>query len=142
MVEKCGEIGIEKITFLLTKKSERKSISLERFGKILVSAMKQSGQFRLPVLGELMPFDKFIPACKEKQKFIGFVNKDNPNHLKACAKPNGDYVVLIGPEGDFTSEEVALANHNGFMTVGLGPHRLRTETAGLTACCLLNLINS
>ena len=142
MVEKCVEIGIEKITFLVGKKSERKTISLERLEKILISAMKQSGQTRMPLLEEMVPFEKFIDGCRESQKFIGFVNKENPDYLKNLAKPDGEYAVLVGPEGDFTKEEVAMANKNGFRTVSLGPHRLRTETAGLIVCCTLNLINS
>ena len=142
MVEKCAEIGIEKITFLLGKKSERKTISLERMEKILVSAMKQSGQVWKPALADIISIEKFIEQCRESQKFIAFVNQDNPHHLKDLAKPDGDYAVLIGPEGDFTKEEIAFANHHAFRTVSLGPHRLRTETAGLSVCCLLNLINS
>lgn len=142
LVEKCGEIGIEKITFIQGKKSERKTIALERLEKILVSAMKQSGQTWLPSLTHMIPFEKFVLGCRDSQRYIAFVNSSNPDHLNHCVKPGGDYVVMVGPEGDFTLDEVAFANSNGFRTVSLGPHRLRTETAGLSVCCLLNLINS
>ena len=142
MVEKCVEIGIEKISFLRCKTSERKTISMERLNKIIVSAIKQSRQAWLPALSEMTPFGKFIEDCTASQKFIATVDEDNPNHLAQMASPQKDYVVLIGPEGDFTKDEIGLAISQGFLMAGLGPNRLRTETAGLTACCILNLINA
>ena len=142
MVEKCVEIGVEQISFVLCKTSERKTISLERLDKIIVSAIKQSRQAWLPVLSEMTPFGKFIEACHVSQKFIASVDENNPHHLAQIATPQKDYAVLIGPEGDFTKEEIRQAIAHGFTMTSLGPNRLRTETAGLTACCILNLINA
>ncbi len=142
MVEKCVEIGIEKISFLLCKTSERKTISMERLNKIIISAIKQSRQAWLPALYGMMPFGKFIETCDASQKFISSVDENNPNHLAQMVSPRMDYAVLIGPEGDFTKGEIEQAISHGFRMATLGPNRLRTETAGLTACCILNLVNA
>jgi 16S rRNA (uracil1498-N3)-methyltransferase len=139
-VEKATEIGVDEIRFMLCKNSERKNINLERIEKIVVSAMKQSGQAWLPKVSPLVPF-KEVLKYQASQKFIAFVDEKNPNHLRSMAKPNGNYLVLIGPEGDFSQEELNLALENNFKKVSLGNNRLRTETAGLVACQILNLIN-
>jgi 16S rRNA (uracil1498-N3)-methyltransferase len=138
-VEKATEIGIDEISFLLCKNSERKVINLARIEKIAVSAMKQSQQAWLPQLHEIAPFKKIIEATAD-QKFIGFVDSTNPVHLKALAQPKQKYVMLIGPEGDFSHDELELALQHGFEKVSLGANRLRTETAALVACQLLNHI--
>jgi 16S rRNA (uracil1498-N3)-methyltransferase len=140
-VEKATEIGIDEISFMLCKNSERKNINLERIEKIAISAMKQSGQAWLPKISAIVPF-KEILKHNASQKFIAFVDEKNTNHLKSMAKSNGNYLVLIGPEGDFSQEELNLALENNFKKVSLGSNRLRTETAGLAACQILNLINS
>ena len=142
MIEKCVEIGVEQISFILCKTSERKVISMERLDKIVISALKQSRQAWLPVLSEIMPIGKFLHASTSSQKFIASVDETNPHHLAQIATPQKDYTVLIGPEGDFTKEEILSATSHGFRVASLGPNRLRTETAGLTACCILNLINA
>ena len=139
-VEKAVEIGIDKISFMLCQTSERKSINLERIEKIAVSAMKQSGQCWLPELVGLNPMKEVITA-KASQKFIAYVDQSNPHHLKSLAKPDQDYLVLIGPEGDFSKEELLSAEQAGCSKVSLGVTRLRTETAGVAACHILNLIN-
>ncbi len=141
MLEKCVEIGIERISFLHCKTSERKSINMERVEKIAVSAMKQSQQAWLPDLAPLAPFAPFVKECNDKLKFIATVDKQNQGHLKDLAPAGAHYAVLIGPEGDFTREELAAAGSAGFLSVSLGPNRLRTETAGLFAVTVLNLIN-
>jgi 16S rRNA (uracil1498-N3)-methyltransferase len=140
-VEKSVEIGINKISFMLCKTSERKSINMERVEKIAISAMKQSGQYWLPELIGMCPL-KEIVATPASQKFIAYVDSSNPNHLKSIAKPNQDYLILIGPEGDFSKDELLMAEQAGFSKVSLGANRLRTETAGVAACHILNLINS
>jgi 16S rRNA (uracil1498-N3)-methyltransferase len=140
LVEKAVEVGVEQIYFMLCKNSERKTINHERLEKIAVSAMKQSGQFRLPVIHEIKPFTEVV-SLSAQQKFICYVDSSNPHLLKTQAKQNQHYLVLIGPEGDFRSDELELANQNGFLKVSLGPTRLRTETAALTACQTLNFIN-
>lgn len=140
LVEKAVEIGIEQIQFMLCKNSERKTINLDRIQKIAVSAMKQSGQCWLPKIYDLKSFAEIMHVTSE-QKFICYVDSSNPLHLKSLAEPNKSYWVLIGPEGDFRTDELALALSNGFLKASLGPTRLRTETAALTACQTLNLIN-
>lgn len=141
-VEKAVELGIDKISFLLCKNSERKTVNLERIGKKAISAMKQSFQAKLPLVHEIAPFTQFISQSQEAHKFIGFVDDQNPILLKNLAKPTSSYLVLIGPEGDFTKDELAMAITSGFKKVSLGHTRLRTETAGLAACHILNLINN
>jgi 16S rRNA (uracil1498-N3)-methyltransferase len=140
-VEKATEISIDKISFILCQNSERKTINLDRIEKIAISAMKQSGQAWLPQFSDIVPF-KEILKNEASQKFIAFVDDQNPDHLKSMAKVNGNYLVLIGPEGDFREEELNLALQSDFKKVSLGKNRLRTETAGLVACQVLNLINS
>lgn len=140
LVEKAVEVGIEEIHFMLCQNSERKTINRDRLLKIAVSAMKQSGQYRLPLLHDVKPFAEIV-AGNANQKFICYVDSTNPNLLKVQAQPNQHYLVLIGPEGDFRPGELELALQNGFSKVSLGPTRLRTETAALTACQTLNFIN-
>lgn len=141
-VEKAVELGIDKISFLLCKNSERKSINLERVEKKAISAMKQSGQAYLPEIVEIRPFQQVIAESNEAGKFIGYVDEQNPLLLKNAAIPSGSYLVMIGPEGDFSSEEMKTALQQGFVKISLGQNRLRTETAGIAACHILNLINS
>ena len=102
--------------------------------------MKQSGQCWLPELAGLHPMKEILTA-QASQKFIAFVDPANPHHLKSSAKPEQNYLVLIGPEGDFSKEELLSAEQAGFSKVSLGATRLRTETAGIAACHILNLIN-
>jgi 16S rRNA (uracil1498-N3)-methyltransferase len=139
-VEKVTEIGIDEISFILCKNSERKAINMDRVKKTAVSAMKQSQQALLPKLNELVPFKKIVEV-KTDQKFIGFVDSTNPIHLKTLAQPNKKYLILIGPEGDFSKEELELSIQNNFEKVSLGTNRLRTETAGLVAVQVLALAN-
>ena len=137
-VEKAVEIGVDQISFMLCKNSERKVINIERIEKIAVSAMKQSQQALLPRLISMTPFKEVISSSAD-QKFIAYVDNENPKHLKTAAASGKKYLVLIGPEGDFSKEELALAMSLGFEKVSLGQNRLRTETAGLVACQILNL---
>jgi len=139
-VEKAVEIGIDKIHLILCKNSERKQVNQERLHKIAVSAMKQSGQARLPHITEMIPL-KEVMSYEAAQKFICYVDVTNPDQLKALANPKQSYLVLIGPEGDFNKDEIGLAMEHGFKKVSLGPNRLRTETAALTACQILNFVN-
>ena len=139
-IEKAVEIGIHKIYPILCKHSERKTVNLDRLTKISISAMKQSGQSRLPLITGMIPFQEIV-MHEAGQKFICHVDAANPDLLKTLAHPKQNYLVLIGPEGDFSQEEIQLASEKGFRKVSLGPHRLRTETAALTACQMLNFIN-
>ena len=139
--EKATEIGIDQLSFLCCRFSERKVIKTERIEKILVSAMKQSLKAYLPKLNEMMEFDKFIAQDFKGQKFIAHCYEGAKPQLKHILKPGKDAIVLIGPEGDFSEEEVEKAINNGFIPVRLGRSRLRTETAALVACHTLNLLN-
>ncbi|MBL7849024.1 MAG: 16S rRNA (uracil(1498)-N(3))-methyltransferase [Cyclobacteriaceae bacterium] len=141
LVEKVIEIGVERITFVRCKTSERPSVPLDRLQKLAISAMKQSKQAWLPEVVDMMPFKDFLLSVKEDHRYIAYVDDSNPDHLFSVANPGGSYVVLIGPEGDFTSEELAMALANGFRKVSLGPNRLRTETAGVYGVTALNLAN-
>lgn len=130
-LEKATEIGIHEITPLLCKRSERTTIRQDRLEKILISAMKQSLQSRLPVLHPLTPFKQLVQQAREPRRFIAWCPEEPPPHLMHQLPAASDALVLIGPEGDFTAEEAALAQASGFAPVGLGPTRLRTETAGV-----------
>lgn len=137
LVEKVVEIGVDKITFVKCAKSERPSVPMDRLNKLAVSAMKQSGQAWLPQLAGMIPLKDFLESATESQRFIAHVDSGNPDHLFTLAKPNGQCVVLIGPEGDFAPEELTVALAAGFRKVSLGTNRLRTETAGLVSVALL-----
>jgi len=138
-LEKCTEIGITDIYPFLSKRSERKVIKPERLEKILVSAMKQSKNFHKPILHDLIPIKEMVALDLETEnKFIAHCMEPE-SALQKLYNSGEDAVVLIGPEGDFTEDEVALANEHKWTEVSLGASRLRTETAGIVACHLLNL---
>ena len=140
-VEKATEIGFDELTFLNSRYSERKVIKPERVEKILVSAVKQSLKASKPVLHEMTDFNKFIAQDFKGRKFICHCNEGEKKLLKEVIVPGEDAVILIGPEGDFSEEEVAKALSCGFQPVSLGKSRLRTETAALVAVHTLNLFN-
>lgn len=142
-VEKAVEIGIERISFFFGHHSERRVLKPERLEKIAVSAMKQSLQPYLPQLDEAVSFAELLKTLNESQRFIAHLpTGDLPANLVRAATPGGQYAVLIGPEGDFSDNEISQAVVAGCKMVTLGPNRLRTETAALTACQLLNFINA
>lgn len=140
--EKATEIGISAITPLRCRFSERKELKRERIEKILISAMKQSLKAVLPRLDEMTDFKKFVQQPFDGQKFIAhcYGEKDR-TLLKQLYKPGSDVLILIGPEGDFSEEEVSLAISQGFVPVTFGDSRLRTETAALVACHTIHVIN-
>ena len=143
MVEKAVEIGVDKIVFLKCARSERKVLRPDRLLKVMISAMKQSLSGRLPEMEELEDFKEFIEKSKkDNQKFFGYCSPSFPKKefVKEC-KNGGAVTVMIGPEGDFTEEEVAKAVEKGFIPVTFGEKRLRTETAGVFAICAVNVIN-
>lgn len=139
--EKATEIGFDELTFLNCRYSERKVIKTERIHKILVSAIKQSLKARLPRLNEMTEFNRFVRQPFSGQKFIAHCHEGEKALLKECLQRGEDALVLIGPEGDFSEEEVREAFAQGFRPISLGPSRLRTETAALVACHLMNLTN-
>ena len=139
--EKATEIGFDELTFLNCRFSERKVIKTERIAKILVSAIKQSLKARLPQLNEMTDFNKVVTKPFKGQKFIAHCYEGEKPLLKDVIRKGEDVLVLIGPEGDFSEEEVKKAVENGFTPISLGKSRLRTETAALVACHIMNLQN-
>jgi 16S rRNA (uracil1498-N3)-methyltransferase len=140
-VEKATEIGVDSISPILCRYSERKVLKSERLEKIIVSASKQSKKAYFPVLNELVSFDEFLISCSAEQKFIAHCYEDDKKTLQQELAANSDALVLIGPEGDFSKEEVEKAIAQGFVPVSLGESRLRTETAGLVATAVVAFIN-
>ncbi|MBP1676177.1 MAG: hypothetical protein H6Q20_736 [Bacteroidetes bacterium] len=141
-VEKATEIGIDEITPLICRFSERKVVKDERLEKIIVSASKQSVKAYFPKLNSQCTFEEFMKAHRAQQKFIAHCYDDQKRDLKAEIKPETDVLILIGPEGDFSREELEMAIANHFVPVSLGSSRLRTETAGMVACHTVSLINA
>lgn len=131
LAEKATEMGFDELTFLNCRFSERKVIKTERIEKIVVSAMKQSLKAWKPVVNELTDFGAFVGRDFPGQKFIAHCYEGEKPLLKEVLEPGQDAVLLIGPEGDFSPEEVAKAEAAGFRAVSLGKSRLRTETAAL-----------
>lgn len=140
--EKATEIGFDELSFLNCRFSERKVIKTERIEKIVVSAMKQSLKARKPIVNEMTDFAKFMQRDFQGQKFIAHCYEREKPLLKEVLKPGEDALVLIGPEGDFSPEEVQKAEALGFQPISLGKSRLRTETAALVAVHMMNLFNS
>ena len=140
--EKTVELGIDAITLMECENTERTHSKTERLTKVAISAMKQSVKATLPRIEGLTAFKDVVARSSARGRYIAFVDNSNPLHLLKAARGNEDYLVLIGPEGDFSRGELALAMEMKFEKVSLGPNRLRTETAGLAACHILNLINT
>ncbi len=160
-IEKATEIGIDEITPMICRFSERKIVKEERLEKIIVSASKQSVKAYFPKLNPLCTFDDFLKNHNASQKFIAHCytspqpspeERENANvnlsaesevkHLfQTVLSKSSDVLILIGPEGDFSMEEVETAISNGYIPVSLGESRLRTETAGVVACHTVAIIN-
>ena len=132
--EKATEIGLDAITFLNCRFSERKVVKPERVERIVVSAMKQSLKYCKPVVGDMIDFKKFIAQERPGAKFIAHCYDSERVLLKDVLVQGEDATVLIGPEGDFSPEEVEMAVKAGYRPISLGSSRLRTETAALVAC--------
>ncbi len=142
-LEKATEIGISEITPIICDHSERKVIKMERYEKILQSAMKQSLKAYLPKMNDAISFKDFLNSenkC-EDLKCIAHCEKTDKKSLKSILLPNKRITILIGPEGDFSSEEIELAKNAGYTPVTLGESRLRTETAAIVACHSVAFIN-
>jgi 16S rRNA (uracil1498-N3)-methyltransferase len=144
LVEKCTELGIEQITFLKSRYSERKDLNIAKLHAIAAGAMKQSQRAYLPVLTEMITFTDFVKqqnenqqtfiACQHQSMEVNEWVKMLPNYSRNC--------IMIGPEGGFSEEEVILAIQNNIQPISLGANRLRTETAAISACHLLNIFNT
>ena len=163
LAEKATEIGFDELSLLDCRYSERRVVKTERLDKILVAAMKQSLKATKPVLHEMMPFERFVRQPFAGQRFIAHCYSQEEIEagsesetdrslsyretafrapLREVLESDGDVVVMIGPEGDFSIDEVRLALSLGFRSVSLGRSRLRTETAALVAVHLMNIAHS
>jgi 16S rRNA (uracil1498-N3)-methyltransferase len=146
-IEKATEIGIDEVSLIDCKNSERTIVKTERLNKVVISAMKQSIKCYLPKINEVADFEQLIKGTEHfnGQKFIAHcysdIGSDKKIHLKSIYTPQQNALVLIGPEGDFSVDEVKLAIKNGFQEINLGISRLRTETAALYACTTVNILN-
>lgn len=137
LVEKCIEVGVSSINMVLCTRSERKQVNLERIRKIALSAAKQSLSFHLPIVNEIKPFKDILDFPGEP--FIAVCDASMPGFSEREWQPE-KYAVLIGPEGDFTPEEIQLALEHHWKPISLGTKRLRTETAALIAVMQLNFV--
>lgn len=143
MVEKITELGFHELTLLETMNSERSYLKTDRLEKKIISACKQSLKYRVPTLHPISKLDEVLDPGEFEgyQKFIAYVDEHHDHHLFDSAEPNGKYLILIGPEGDFDPIEIEKAFEAGFKPVSLGKARLRTETAGLAAVQMLQTLN-
>lgn len=142
MVEKLTEIGVNQIIPLLCRHSERKEIKVERLEKIAISAMKQSLKSTLPIISPMTSFKEVIQDISTAQKFIAYCDTSIPRKLLSNEYiSHKDTIILIGPEGDFSIEEIQLALNNNYQPISLGDNRLRTETAAVVACDTCHIIN-
>lgn len=143
IAEKCSEIGWDELSFLHCKFSERKQLRTDRIEKIIVSAVKQSRKPFMPTVNELHDFNQFVSQNRQGRKFICHcydeIEKSDLFHLLNDMDKDDDITILVGPEGDFSIDEVRFASQNGYESVTLGNFRLRTETAGLMAVTMAQL---
>jgi 16S rRNA (uracil1498-N3)-methyltransferase len=141
-IEKSVEIGIDEITPVICRNTEKPGIKYERIENIIISAMKQSLKATKPVLNEPVSFMDFIKDKRPGLHLLAHCDASLKRHrLADIYQPNSDVTIMIGPEGDFTSEEIELAGKNGFQSIHLGTSRLRTETAGIAACHSVYFVN-
>lgn len=141
-LEKTTEIGIDIIIPFICYHSERKEIKPDRLNKVLTSAMKQSLKSFHPILEDKCTFEDIISRPFDGDKFIAYIDKEVTLELSKAYSPGNNAFILIGPEGDFSPEEVEKAKQVGFIPVRLGHSRLRTETAGIVACHTIAIVNA
>ncbi len=140
-LEKATEIGIEEITPILCDHSERSRMRFDRLEKILISAMKQSGRALLPRLNPMIPLKDFVDKTNSDLKYIAHCRcKDGKMPMKP-RESNLSWTIMIGPEGDFSNDEVLISEEKGFQEISLGDAVYRTETAGIMACQLVSFLN-
>ncbi len=140
-LEKATEIGIDEITPIICKHSERKIINSNRLLKVLITAMKQSLKTFLPKLNPMTNLHQFLDKKHKGQKFMAYIDEENTFTLKDFYKQQEDALILIGPEGDFSLEEVQHAINKSYRLISLGNARLRTETAGVVSCHSIAFLN-
>ncbi|MHC1705893.1 MAG: 16S rRNA (uracil(1498)-N(3))-methyltransferase [Bacteroidales bacterium] len=139
-IEKATEIGVDKISLIICEHSEKWNVKTARLQRLMISAMKQSQQTRLPWLAGPLNFTELLTQKLEDEKYIGYCDTET-NQLASAAGSKKSIMVAIGPEGDFSPKEIEMAMNNGFHPISLGSNRLRTETAGLVACQIIHTIN-
>lgn len=138
-IEKCVEIGIDEISFLKSRYSVRDVVKAERVEKTILAAARQSGNFIFPTWNSMISIDSFLKKNRpDAKKYMAHLNEADQKRFEDIPKGSSEYLILIGPEGDFSEEEVNLAQEAGFESLSLGNSRLRTETAGIVACTVLN----
>jgi 16S rRNA (uracil1498-N3)-methyltransferase len=141
-LEKATEIGIDEVTPIICERSERKIVKEDRLQKVITAAVKQSLQAYHPVLNPAITYTELLRQQTTASKLIAHCIDDSQRHyIKDLVQPHGNYLMLIGPEGDFSPQEISYALEQGFMPVTLGATRLRTETAALAACFEFNYLN-
>jgi len=140
-LEKATEIGIDEITPIICQNSERRIVKLERFEKIIQAAMKQSLKFTLPKLNAPLSFNEFINQDFDGKCCIAHCEEGKKETLKSILTPSEKIIIMIGPEGDFSSKEIQEAIQRKITPISLGNSRLRTETAALVAVNTVSLLN-
>jgi len=141
MIEKAVEIGIDEISFIQCKNSERVIVKRERILKIVESAVKQSLQAFIPKINGIISLNEIVIKKTSNQKLIAHCSRGEKKDFKSLEFKNRSTLILIGPEGDFTNEEIVFAMEHQFTPVSLGNTRLRTETAGLYACQAVSILS-
>jgi 16S rRNA (uracil1498-N3)-methyltransferase len=141
-LEKATELGIDEITPIITDRSERRIVKEDRLNKVITSAVKQSIKAYHPKLNDAISFDTFLKEPFDGDKLIAHcIDNGEKQYISKLVAPHQKYLILIGPEGDFTPDEVNLALNKGFKALTLGDNRLRTETAALSVCFEINYLN-
>jgi len=141
-LEKATELGIDEITPIITDRSERRVVKEDRLNKVITSAVKQSIKAYHPKLNDAISFDAFLKQPFDGEKLMAHcIDEGEKQYISQLVAPHQKYLILIGPEGDFTPEEVNLALNKGFKALTLGDNRLRTETAALAVCFEINYLN-
>jgi 16S rRNA (uracil1498-N3)-methyltransferase len=138
-LEKAVELGVDRITPVICQHSERRKINKERSERIIREAAKQSRKIKLPAFSEAIHYQKFIASAQAENKYIAHCQQNDNKHSLSEIKKGNDSLILIGPEGDFSSEEIQKSTEQGFQQVSLSESRLRTETAAIIAVHLLHL---
>ena len=140
-IEKATEIGIDEITPLLCERSERKNVNTERLQRVMIAAVKQSQKAYLPQLNEMTDWGKWLETQAAGHRYIAHCREGRRQLLKTAYQQGQDAVIAIGPEGDFSIQEVTQALDCGFKEISLGTSRLRTETAGMAVCHSVYFVN-
>jgi 16S rRNA (uracil1498-N3)-methyltransferase len=141
LIEKATEIGLQRLVLMNCEHSERSRINVDRLNRIAVAAMKQSLRYQLPVIDEFVSFKDVVSMPFEGCKFLAWCETSSDEQFFDSLPIGLDCLVLIGPEGDFSLDEVNLAKDHGFVPISLGTTRLRTETAAMVAAVMFNLKN-